>query len=380
MRLYLLKGCGEFYKEDEYPIPPLSQTLHYSAGIFEGMSIYGYPSENGFRLGLFHPSLNLERLRWGIQELGFPPLKCKDEEIISGIFQLAVVNGFHRRIPQESAMNVNGELVYRLYVRPLIYDDSNGIGFRTKPNNTLMIAIVPFGKYIKYPREGINVLLSNKPRETAFPMIKTSANYMQSIEGKILLEKYNEINDMKAHEVIFTNTSGSITEATGENVIFIKGNSLYTAPPKQGALPGITYRIIFKIAQELGLRTKFRAIRYEEIENMDAIFLTGNAAGIVPVNKVIKTDENLNILDYEMPQEGVHNRVLSRLMHEYNSIILGNTRYGHLITYMNQWLKEEEIKQLEEKIEYLPINREYAEYESNSVLLKEEMSIKKYLL
>lgn len=88
-----------------------------------------------------------------------------------------------------------------------------------------------------------------------------------------------------AYEVLLINKAGHVTEGSRTNFFYkLKGN-LYTPPVKE-ALPGVTRKHVLDIAHQLGLEVNERFLWQDEIEQVEALFLTGTSPRILPVNKL----------------------------------------------------------------------------------------------
>ncbi|MGC9057662.1 MAG: aminotransferase class IV [Candidatus Micrarchaeia archaeon] len=346
---YMSDGISKYFIVKHHTVPPLSSSLHYSNAMFEGMSILGVKKGGSIRLGLFHPALNFERLRYDLASLGFRWELYSDEQIIESIFTVCALNGWNKKIELENEdtliQSEHGDY-HRIYVRPLVYARNNAIGLRAKQSLELMNCLVPMGEYISGDPTGINVMLFPTPRTLAFPNYKASSNYQLSIHALHRMTEYNERNDIQCNEVIFENIRGNITEGSGENVVMIRDNELITPPVSEGALPGITYRIAFMVAEEMGLKVSFGTFKYEDIDSAECMFLTGNAAGLVPIKKVVKVDNHFNTVDYMETKEGGNNPLFRKLHSEYSKISLGDTSYGEFFTYLDEWFDESRLDEL----------------------------------
>ncbi|MEM3364025.1 MAG: aminotransferase class IV [Candidatus Micrarchaeia archaeon] len=347
---YMSEGIIRYSLIRGHAVPSISPSVHYASGLFEGMSIIALRNGPRLKLGLFHPALNFERLRHNLKGLGYDWELYSDEQIIESIFTICALNSWNNVIELEGANTVisSGDKEYqRIYVRPLVYSNYNGIGIVEPRNIELMLNLAPMGEYIPCSDPaGTTALLYPQPRYLAFPQFKVSSNYQLSIHAKTMLTAYNKTNDLKCEEVVFQNTKGNLTEGTGENLVLLKDNELITPPPSEGALPGITYRIVFLIANELGTKARFGTFKYSDIESADALFFTGNAAGIVPIKRIVRVDSKYSTLDYMDCKEGGKNNLMSKLKSEYNRVLLGDTAYGSFFTYLDEWLDENRLAEL----------------------------------
>ena len=103
-----------------------------------------------------------------------------------------------------------------------------------------------------------------------------SLNYLDSILAKL------QAKSASMDDAIMLDDHGLVAEATGANVFLVMRGVLHT-PTTIAALPGITRRSVMELAGTSGLRVVERSIPPMELYVADEVFLTGTAAGIVPV-------------------------------------------------------------------------------------------------
>ncbi|MDP4187921.1 MAG: aminotransferase class IV [Bacteroidota bacterium] len=135
----------------------------------------------------------------------------------------------------------------------------------------------------------------------------------QNPNAKIIDWKFREsvnkaIKENHAYEALLVNQDGEITEGSRSNVFFIEGEKVFT-PPLKEVLPGVTRRQVISICNELSIPFEEKEIKASDIENIDAMFISGTSPKILPVSlvdgKPFSTD----------------NPVLKRLMEAYNKKI-----------------------------------------------------------
>jgi branched-chain amino acid aminotransferase len=108
---------------------------------------------------------------------------------------------------------------------------------------------------------------------------KTCGDYVNSILAKreALLDGYEE--------AILLDTSGFVSEATGENVFLVRDGVLRT-PPVETVLDGITRASILELARDKGIPTQEATITRDELYIADEVFMTGTAAELTPVREI----------------------------------------------------------------------------------------------
>ena len=79
------------------------------------------------------------------------------------------------------------------------------------------------------------------------------------------------------------NEQGYIAECTGDNLFIVKDGLIYTPPISDGALDGITRKVIFDLCEENGITLQEKTLTRYDIFTADESFLTGTAAEVIPV-------------------------------------------------------------------------------------------------
>ncbi|KYH34782.1 branched-chain-amino-acid aminotransferase [Clostridium tepidiprofundi DSM 19306] len=172
-------------------------------------------------------------------------------------------------------------------------------------NNSENVFIMYFISHY-YPTEeeykrGVKTIIFHGERKD--PNIKVISNkFRESVNSKI--KKAN------AYEAILVDNNDNITEGSRSNIFMIKGNALYTAPNEE-VLPGITRGKIIECAKLLGIEVIEKNIKIQQINTLDALFISGTSPKILPINKVddIKFDSSSNFL-------------IKKLMKKFNDAIL----------------------------------------------------------
>ena len=133
-------------------------------------------------------------------------------------------------------------------------------------------------------KEGVKTILYHGERNNP------NAKVVDSSFRENVTKKINEAN---AFEAILVNNNGYITEGSKSNIFMIKNNILYTSPLEE-VLPGVTRGRIIAVAKNIGIEFEEKKISYKEIDNIDAIFISGTSPKILPIKEVdnVKFDVN----------------------------------------------------------------------------------------
>ena len=89
-------------------------------------------------------------------------------------------------------------------------------------------------------------------------------------------------------EGIALNTSGNVSEGSGENIFVVMDDIIHTPPLSSSILPGITRDSVIQLARDLGLTVVEEVIPREMLYIADEVLFTGSAAEITPIRSIDK--------------------------------------------------------------------------------------------
>jgi branched-chain amino acid aminotransferase len=257
---------GKYVNWEDCKIHALSHVVHYGSGVFEGIRCY----KNKIGSAIFRLPEHIKRL-YESAKIYRIEIPFTEEE-----FCKACVD------------TVNENNLESCYIRPLIFRGYGELG--VNPRNCpvqCLIATWSWGKYLGDDalEKGVSACISSWRRAApnTFPALaKACGNYLNSqlIKMEALQNGYDE--------GIALDSTGSVSEGSGENIFMVKNGVIYTPPSNASILPGITRHSIFQIARDLGLRIEKHIIQREALYIADELFFTGTAAEITPVTKVDK--------------------------------------------------------------------------------------------
>lgn len=221
---------GKLVDWDDARIHILTHTLHYGTGVFEG--IRAYPTERGpavFRLTEHMSRLHDSALLLHIE------IPYSVDELVAATLE-----------------TIRANEVESCYIRPLAYLGYGEMGLNPLPCEVnVSIALWPWGTYLgdEGLAKGVRVKISSWRRMD--PNVNPVAAKGTGIYVNSSLAK---VEALKAgyDEAILLNSSGSVAEATGENIFVVKKGVLYTPPLSSGALDGLTRDSIITIARDFG--------------------------------------------------------------------------------------------------------------------------------
>lgn len=269
----------------------MTHSLHYGSAIFEGIRCYN--TDKGtmvFRLGEHIKRLYNSARIYGI------PIPYAPDEVSNAIKSTILAN------------NIN-----ECYIRPIVFYGWDEVGVNPRGNKVhLSIAVWPWLPYLGEEglRSGVRCRISTWARidPRSMPMMaKAAANYANSILAR--LEAQNE----GYHEAILLNSSGMVTEGTGENIFLVKDGGVKTPPLSAGILPGITRASIIELTRKMGLPVDEINISRSELLLADELFFSGTAAEVTPIREV----------DYQKIGNGVRGPITQKIQSRFFDIVKG---------------------------------------------------------
>ena len=278
-------------------IHAFSHVFHYASGIFEGARLY--KTRNGSMA--FRLDEHIKRL-YDSCKVYRMEIPYSREEFKSAIFDTIRANGFED-----------------CYIRPLVYRGLGALGVNPfKSPVDVIVAVWKWGKYLgeEAIEQGVDVCVSswNRMAPNTFPaMAKASGNYLNS-----MLIKMEAITNGYT-EGIALDSSGRISEGSGENIFLVYGGRILTPPLAGTILPGITRDSVLTLARDAGYTVVEQQIARELLYIADEIFFTGTAAEITPIRSV----------DRVVVGSGRRGPVTERLQKDFFALLSGQAEDRH---------------------------------------------------
>ncbi len=250
---------GKLVEESEAKLSVFDHGILYGDGVFEGIRFY---NRRIFRL-----EEHIERLFDSAKAIVLN-LPWTKEEVCQYTIDTVRANGLD-----------DG------YIRLVITRGAGGLGLSPYLCETPSMFII--ASTIKlYPQEhydnGLTLITcaTRRPAPAALmPQVK-SLNYLNNVMAKV------EAIQAGALEGVMLNEQGNVAECTGDNIFLIKDGKLTTPLVSDGALDGITRRVILELADQLGVPVVERTMNRYDIFTADECFLTGTAAEVIPVKSL----------------------------------------------------------------------------------------------
>lgn len=263
---------------DEYvPMHMSAACLHYGIELFEGLK--AFRGVDG-KVRLFRPDENAKRLISSAERLCLPV--PTQEMIVNACVEVVKRNA--RFVPPY-------ETGASLYLRPVLFGTTVGLGVRPAKDALLVIYCSPVGPYFKAGMKPIRVVIDREqdrsaPRGTGD--VKVGGNYASSL-----------YSGQKAHDLGFANVvyldvieRRYIEECGAANFFGIRGNK-YITPKSTSILPSITNKSLRQIAKDLGMEVEERPVSIDELETFEECGACGTAAVISPIGEIydLQTDK-----------------------------------------------------------------------------------------
>jgi branched-chain amino acid aminotransferase len=243
-----------------------SHVIHYGSAVFEGARCYDTPRGSAcFRL-----DAHLGRLFDSARIYRMDP-KLSYDEVHAAIIETIKANEFKA-----------------CYIRPIVYRGYHTLGVNPLPCPVdTAIVLWEWGAYLGQDAlsDGVDVRVSSWSRAAAntFPTLaKTSANYANSslIKMEAIADGYSE--------GIALDTSGYLSEGSGQNLFLVRHNTVYTPPVSASILPGITRDSVIALAKDHGFTVREEMLPRELLYIADEAFFAGTAVEITPIRSVDK--------------------------------------------------------------------------------------------
>ena len=256
---------GELLPIQEIRVSPLSHSLHYGTGVFEGIRSYEQDAGGG---GVFRLREHLVRLQRSAQVLGY--------DIPYSVDQLEAA----------TLETLRANRMTSAYIRPLVWlgEGAMGVAGGGNPVHTL-IAVWHWGAYLgeEGMRSGIQTQIASYERATgnaSAQRAKITGQYVTSFMAK------RQAKALGLDEGLLLDRDGYLAEATGENLFLAKDGVVATAPDASPILHGITRGTALALLGDLGFEVRLERFARTDLYAAHEAFLCGTAAEVTPIRTV----------------------------------------------------------------------------------------------
>jgi len=241
----------------------LTHTLHYGTGAFEGIRCYKTKKGSA----IFRLQEHVDRLFDSCHILNIE-IPFSNAQITKAIIDTVKVNKLKE-----------------CYIRPIVFIGYGAMGLYTQGNPVrVSIAAWPWGAYLGEEgiKNGIRVKVTSFARlhvNISMTKSKTCGDYVNSTLAK------SEAVASGFDEALFLDTSGYVSEGTGQNIFIVRDGVLLT-PPLPSVLEGITRKSIIEMAKKEKIKVQEVNLTRDEVYIADEAFFTGTAAEVTPIREV----------------------------------------------------------------------------------------------
>ncbi len=242
--------------------------VHRGDAVFEAVKIWNFKP--------YAFKEHLERLLRSAAAIGLKPKFNLDEMIVIG-----------HEVAAASKLEAG---VLRIFL-------SRGPGsFTQSPFDTIGSQFMIIATTAKFPtpdelEKGVSVAVSKYiSKDSFFAQIK-SCNYLLNVLMKA------ESVERKVHYTVALNDAGYMTESSTENIAWIDQNGLFTYPPFNSILRGITLSKVISFAERCtepfisGVAAKSASLN--ELKNAREMMILGTTHGVIPITNF--EDKNLPV-------------------------------------------------------------------------------------
>jgi branched-chain amino acid aminotransferase len=255
--------------------PEQARVSVFDRGFLYGDSVYEVIRTYGGRT--FEEPAHLGRLRHSAERIGLSPKWDAARTSREIARTLEAARGGDRPDPEAAPWNA-GER----YVRVVMTRGAGEIGLDPAlavDPVALVIAQPLHGPPARAYRDGVTAAIVGVRRaapEAIDPSAKTGAHLPNVLAVK-------EARDAGAYEALLLDGRGFVTEGSSSNVFAVSGGVLRTPPLAAGILEGVTRGVVLRVARELGIAVAEAALRPEDLEGAEEVFITSTIREIVSV-------------------------------------------------------------------------------------------------
>ncbi|MBI4258993.1 MAG: branched-chain amino acid transaminase [Actinobacteria bacterium] len=242
----------------------LTHALHYGTGVFEGIRCYA--TERG--PAIFRLREHVRRLMRSAH-LYHMEVPYSEEELVDACRALVRVNDLSACYLRPLAIRGYGEMGLNPVLAPVEVSVLTWVWGAFLGEEALESGVR--AKISSWKRNDHNMLP---------PGAKATGQYINS--GLAKMEALKAGYD----EAIMLNTTGHVTDGSGENVFVVRDGELATPPISAGCLDGITRDSVMRLARDLGYAVTERDLTRFDLYTADEAFFTGTAAEVTPLREV----------------------------------------------------------------------------------------------
>jgi branched-chain amino acid aminotransferase len=293
---------GDLVPFDKATVHFLNPTLHYGPGVFEGIRCYNTASGPAIFRGREH----MRRFLHSAHALGVRDLEYTLDELMDAVCMTISANRFEE-----------------CYIRPMMYfEGAMGLNLDAY-HPVIAIAAWPWGAFLGEEKmeTGVQMMVSSMTRmhpNASMTKAKISGQYVNSILAKTMAVRSG------FDEAVLLDPEGYVAECTGENLLLIRNDVIYTAP-RATLLEGLTRDSGLALARDAGYLVVEERLSRDQLYIADEVFVCGTAAEVVPVREI----------DYRPVGSGTRGPITKHIQELFYSAVRGeHTLSGKWLNYI----------------------------------------------
>ncbi len=255
---------GKIVETEKATVPFFNTTLHYGAGVFEGIRCYSTAKGPA----VFRLKDHMDRLINSARILGVKEFPFTSKELCQATKDIIKANGYSS-----------------CYIRPLLYLTSPLPSLNLDDGKAAVgIGVWEMGAYLGQEQieNGLKANVASFTRHhpnVTMTKAKVTGNYANSILAKTESIRFG------FEEAIMLDPQGYVAECTGENIFLVRKGQLYS-PITADTLEGITRDSLIAIIKELGYTVTETMVGRDQLYIADEVFMCGTAAELTPVSEI----------------------------------------------------------------------------------------------
>jgi branched-chain amino acid aminotransferase len=147
------------------------------------------------------------------------------------------------------------------------------------PPAALVIAEPLHGPPLAAYRDGVKVVLVEANRGRIDPAAKTGNRLTHVLALR-------EARAAGAHEALFVDALGRVTEGTSSNLFAVRGGRLVTPPLEAGILEGVTRGVVLRLASREGVPLVEASLDATDLLAADELFITSTGREVLPATRL----------------------------------------------------------------------------------------------
>lgn len=191
-------------------------------------------------------------------------------------------------VPTETWINLAREGISKfdknvaLYIRPMYWAEKEGPWVQAHDPESTRWCLAIYEAPMRQPK-GFSVTLSPYRRPTLETMpVDAKAGCLYPNNARCLFEVHARGFD----NAVVCDMLGNVAELATSNIFLAKDGVVFTPIPNGTFLAGITRHRVINLLREAGVRVIEKTLGYQEFQQADEIFSTGNYSKVVPVTRI----------------------------------------------------------------------------------------------